>query len=206
MPDDADGPWPPQPPELADGPAVPAAARAHPDDAHAGARSLQLAAQVGSPRPHLRRDRTRPGRICVGTWLAPATSALGPGSFRPHPVCVTQIEARARLDQSRAAFEAFAAHGEDEDEGEGEDEDEQEEAEVQAEPEPEQAGSHIAPGPAVNRIANPCHTSRRPVPCHAGPVQCPQWRPDGARACVGAGGAVRRQGGPLARACGQVRG
>ncbi len=39
---------------------------------------------LGSPRPHLRRDRAHPGHICAGTALTPATSAPGLGSPRPH--------------------------------------------------------------------------------------------------------------------------
>ncbi len=39
---------------------------------------------LGSPRPHLHRDRARPAHICTGNGLAPPTSAPGLGSPRPH--------------------------------------------------------------------------------------------------------------------------
>ena len=40
-------------------------------------------AGLGSPLPHLRRDSAHPSFICTGTWLTPATSALGLGSPLP---------------------------------------------------------------------------------------------------------------------------
>ena len=39
---------------------------------------------VGSPLPHLHRDRARPCHICTGTGLTPPTSPPGRGSPLPH--------------------------------------------------------------------------------------------------------------------------
>jgi hypothetical protein len=52
----------------------------------AGTRSLyrQVGSALGSPLPHLRRDRAHSAHICAGTGLTPPTSAPGLGSPRPH--------------------------------------------------------------------------------------------------------------------------
>ena len=46
--------------------------------------SYTLRGQVGSPLPHLHRDRACPCHICTGIGAHPTTSAPGPGLPLPH--------------------------------------------------------------------------------------------------------------------------
>jgi hypothetical protein len=64
---------------------------------------------LDSPRPHLRRDSARPGHICAGTRLAPATSAPGPftlcgPSLTPKPwlACAVSTQMHDTCNAQRA--------------------------------------------------------------------------------------------------------